>query len=238
VTNVCLELLSDLDAYDRFVAVKSPNATTVDAIEANGWNVLSEGIPYLVQVGLEGSIFGITPALVNPVAARTYMMVMDGAAPVRLNQGPATTLADPRLGLRVVLAFVWGLWRALRRIGTCDDLTTLFGGPPNGSDLATTAAFLATPRANQAFRRLVWGPLRAVRDATVGNNRWVDLDGRIRAPTTHDFFQYFQQQFVAGLTPADAKIVRDLYGDVDAPDPVDGSPNGEQVSYHLWFDWV
>ena len=59
----------------------------------------------------------------------------------------------------------------------------------------------------------------------------------VAAPTTHDFLQHFRNSFHAGLSAADQKSVRDLYGDVGAPDPVDGSANAEQVSHYLWFTW-
>ena len=244
VVNIGLGLLDDLDADDRFIAVKSAVGPKIDQIAANGWDVLSEGIPYLIQNALEGSVSGSTPVLVNPAATPTFIKVLDpSGAVIQLDQGAATTVADKRLGLRVMQPFVFGLWAALTRIGALKDLQSLFGGPPTGNELAKTATFLSTPAANHAFRRLVWGPLRTIRAPTVVPQSWTDIGGTttapitIQAPTTFDFLRLFKTSFYSGVTAADRAIVRDLFGDVSAPDPIDTSPNPEQVSYYLWFDW-
>jgi hypothetical protein len=244
VVNIALGLLDDLAADDRFIAVKSAFPAEIDRIAANGWDVLSEGIPYLVQNALEGSISGSTPVLVDPAKTPTFIKVLDtGGAVIQLDAGATTPLADKRLGLRVTQPFVFGLWAALTRIGALQDLQSVFSGPPKGNELATTATFLSTQAANHAFRRLVWGPLRMIRVPTVPPQSWTDIGGTptapitIQAPTTFDFLRLFKTSFYPGLTAADQAIVRDLFGDVSAPDPIDNSPNPEQVSYYLWFDW-
>ena len=271
VLNIALGRLFNLDTHAQFVNAKDPDTSSkINQPIADGWSVFEEAFAALAEVALTGKMTGITPAFTpSPTASPRYLQVTidlnnDGTPDAfqRANQGlMMNNVLDWRAGLRIPMAFTWGLWTALKEIGGFEEAYTLLGGPPTGNDLRDALPYLQTSHSRRIFKALIWGPLIALSTPQAAGPpaQWDDLDGnnpgfvdgnpegkggagpafgdpgsrriRINGPSTHRFMEVMVDEFWIQFTGVEKNTLRDLFGDVDDP------TNFGDVSFYLWFDF-
>jgi hypothetical protein len=266
VLNMVFNLAFDLDMYGAIDNAKFPlTSGRINEPIPDGWSTLEEAVAAISEVTLSGKFSGIGVQLSpNPTASPRYVAVYDRQRDigVLLNDGMnVPTVLDWRLGLRVPIAFTFGLWTALQQLAGYDTIYNIFGGPPSGNDLRDTITSLADTNAKRIFENLIWGPLIALGTPQDPGppHKWDDLDGsqpgftatdsegkggagpvfgatgsrriRINGPSTHRFMEVMQQQFWVNFNLGEQDQLRDLFGDVD------DLPNVANMSFYLWFDF-
>jgi hypothetical protein len=217
---------------------------------SGGWSTLEEGLAAIPEAALRETCSGFTPVYdPSDTAAPRFLVVdidaagnQDGVvtrgADLDLNQGlqvnlnlkivGAPPLNDQRLGLRVPLAFTFGLWTALRQVGRFNETLEARVTGAHLNDLKDAVAYLSSAKAKRVFQALVWGPLVASRTPDVPGSppQWHDLTVDAFGPTTFSFMHAIQTKFWTTPAGADRTAVKKLLGKADSP-----------LSFYVWFSF-
>lgn len=272
VFNTVFNVLSDLPGrYTQFTNAKDFTASgTINEVH-DGWSTLDEAFAELPELALLESGSGLAPALAaNGPGNLQYWTAEDragGGVDYYLDEGlliatvpnpgggavwfPKGAL-DRRLGLRVPDAFAWGLWTALKKLGTFECLKTLCAGTrgiPTGNDMSNEVPYLTSAADRTLFQRLVWSPILALRTPNVPGppELWNDIDPNVAGPangdaaraliqvpgpTTLRWIEIFKDTGYQAMSAADQAVIRNLFG--ATPDPA-GAQATDQIPYFLWF---
>jgi len=263
IANIAQGRLADFNAQVVMISSKDPDTSSnIYRVIGDGYSVLDEAIPAIPEVALHGKVSLTSPAFdPSSTASPRYMEVSDGVANILLKDGITTNnVLDWRLGLRIPVAFTWGIWTALRDTGGFNDtLYGIFGGSPQGNDLADNVAYLKSADSQRIFGALVWGPLVSLREPQnpgMFPPEWDDINGglagsvgpdkgaagpphgaagsirtRVNGPSTHRYLELIEQKYWGKLKANEKTAIKELFGDVDDKVvPAD-------VSFYLWFDF-